>query len=264
MQVAHAMLAWHTGTHSPTSAANHRQGTETGHKNVQRLDGKQLKVMDHQDVHSMQLMTDTHSRGSNGEESSQMQQPAASSCPSSDDQQFLGDSGSVSQRVQTHQPSQHVHVSQLCQQGGVHQMSSALNHADLHQQGHAAPDEPQRTSSQGSDDQVQLSYSMDEGQSAELNLQSSAMSRWMSATAGQELSLHASALLHQDLGFRKVSEALPKVIDDERQIRFAGRTAGAPLLHVHATVQEHMAVSPSAVHGRRKQARLDSTRCLKF
>lgn len=267
MQVAHAMLAWHTGTHSPTSAAGHRRGTRTGHTDVQRLDGKQAKVTDHQDVHSMQLVTNTHSRGSHGERSGQMQPPAASCWLSSDDQQFLGDSGCVSQQVQMHQPIQHVHVSQLCQQGGVHQMSSMLNHADLHQQQHDVPDEPQRVSSHGSDDQVQLSYSMDEGQSAELDLQSSAMSHLMGATAGQETSLHADALLCPSSGFPKVSEALPKVIDDESHTRFAVRTEEALLLHVRtkcATVQEHMAVSPSAVHGRRKQARLDSARCLKF
>ena len=273
MLIAHALLAWHTGAHSPTGSASPHSRTRTGHREVQRLAGQQPKVMDHQDRYSMPLVTDKHGMGSNEEESSQMQQPAQSSGQLSYGQQCWGASENMSQQAHIGQASQHDHISQLRQQSDLHQMSSMLNHAHLDQQGHDGSDEPQKASfsglaeGSGRDDQVQLSYSLAEGQSAELDLQSSATSQFWGTTAGEEPSLHAAALLHQTSGLPRVLQAPPKVTDDESQIPAAVRTEKALLIHVRThctTVQEHMAVSPSAVHGRRKQARTDSVRCLKF
>ena len=221
----------------------------------------------------MQLVTDRHSVGDNTEESGQMQQPGASSSSLQrrTDQQFGALSGDPSQHVYMDQSSQHDHMGQLSQQSRVHQMSRMLNHAHLDQQQHDPSDGLQNQScrldeSSGGDDQVQLSCSLDEDLSSELDLQSSAASQLMGTTAVQDFHSHIYALPDQSLGLR-VSEAPQEAADDESQIPLAVRTEKDLLVHVRTqcmTVQEEMTTSPSAAHGRRKQARLDSTRCLKF
>lgn len=186
-------------------------------------------------------------------------------------QQDWGLPEGLSQQVQMDQPSQHDHVGQLCQQHIVHQTSHMLTTPHLDQQQQNPSDQPQNQSQHlqncsDEDDQVQLSYSLDADLSCELDLQSSAVSQLMGTTAaaGQDLNLHSDAGPHQISGCSRVSEAAA----DESQTSLAVRTEKAVRLHVRSpctTVLEEMAKSPSAAHGRRrKQARLDSTRCLKF
>lgn len=275
MQVAHALLAWHTGTRSPTSLASH--GSRQGQRVLQMLADECQKVTVHQHLDSMQLVTDRHSMASAADESSQIHQPASSSLQSSDDlgcQQIWGVSGDMSQPDHMDLHSQHDHASQRSQQSDMYCTSSMLHHAHGNQQGHNGPDARQRLSSQrldqgsGGEDQVQLSCSVNEGQSRQLKGQGSAISQLMDATAGWGSShVPVNALLHQGAECPRVSVAPQKVTSQGSQTLSKSRTEETLMMPVctqGATVSEEMAVSPSAVHGRRKQARLDSARCLKF
>lgn len=297
MQVAHALLAWHIGPRHTASKASHDQGTRSGHtqyngtrsrqshnhgnssghshyrgrrngqSTVQRLpDQQQQSVSPHVDAPNMQPVTDRCNTRDSAEESNQMQQPGASFCSSG----FRGLPEDLSHQVRMDQPSQHDHMGQLYQQNVVHQMSHMLTSPRLDQQQQNPSDQLQNQSQHLHDcsdeqDQVQLSYSLDADLNCELDLESSAVSRLMGTTAaaGQNLNSHSDAGLHQISGCFRGSEAAA----DESQTSLAVRTEKVLRLHVRSpciTVLEEMAESPSAAHGRRKQARLDSTRCLKF
>lgn len=280
MQVAHALLAWHIGPCHIARTATDEHATGTGHTRnharrtrhsaVQRIPTQQQQTATSEQ--KVQLVTDRHATENNAEHFSQMPQLDGSFLQSSTDQPGWGLHGSSSQRVHMGQPSQDDHLGQLSQQSDLHQMSHLLDAARIDERQGAASDQLQHQSQRlaecaDDEDQMILSYSLDADLSCELDLQSSAVSQLVGTTSGQAAILPSDAVLLQSSGCPNVPDVSQHGIDYESQASLVARTEKALRLHVRSpctTVQEEMAGSPSAAHGRRKQARLNSTRCLKF
>ena len=304
MQVAHALLAWHVGPRRNVSKASQDHGTRTGHSQhhgartrhshdhgkhsgyshdygrrdgqsaVQGLADEQQQIVTPQvNALNVQPVADRCSTRDNAEDSSQTQQLGASSLQSATGQQEWGLAGGLGQQFHMGQPSQHDHMGQPSQQSVLHQMGHMLTPPRVDQQQHNPSDQLQNQSQHlhgcsDQEDQVQLSCSQDADLSCEFDLQSSAVSQFIrtTAAAGHGLHLDSDAGPHQILRCPRVSEA-PQQAADESQASLAAGTRKGVRLHVRSpctTVPQEMAESPSAAHGRRKQARLESTRCLKF
>ena len=303
MQVAHALLAWHIGLRRHASKASHGHGTRSEHSQhhgtrtkhmlghgdssghshnygrksgqsaVQRLPDEQQQILSSErDALNMQPVTDKCSITDHAEDISQMQQSDASSQSATDQQSWVLP-GALTQQVHTDQPSQHDHMGQLSQQNVENQMSHILAPAHLDQQQHNSSAQLQNQfqhlhDCSDEEDQVQLSYSQAADLSCELDLQSSAVSQLMGTTAvaRQIFNLRSDAGPPQISGCPRVFEA-PEQAVDESQASLAVRTEKGQRLHVRSActmVPQEMAESPSAAHGRRKQPRLESARCLKF
>ena len=271
----HGTRSGYSHDHGDSFEHSHNHGRRSGQSAVQRLSDQQQQqtVTHHDDALNMQPVTDRCSTRDNAEESSQMQQPDASLLQSAAGQQDWGLPEARNQQIYMDQPSQDDYIAQLGQQNVVRQMGHMPTPGYPDQQQQDPSDQLQNQSQHLHDcsdeeDQVQLSYSQDAELTYELDLQSSAVSQLLGTTAatGQDSHLHSDARPHQVSEYPRVSEALHQAFDAS-QTSFMVRTEKALRLHVRlpcTTVQEEMAGSPSAAHGRRKQARLESTRCLKF
>ena len=274
MHVAHALLSWHMGTCCPPDTPRRARSGQT-HWRLQPHDQQELVCSDTSQI--MQLSTDTAAdSGSRGH--FQALQPAAS-C-----------SQGVSHQ-QNHRglPSQQVQVGQLNQMHGLQQSTHPVQ--SQCQQEHGTDDKPQGKSNflgqrhASSMEDVELSCSLDEDMVPALDLQSSAVSKLMLSTAGQLLADDSDALSDQSQGCSAICQASMMGADDMTCITsdaitdtavgdgdlpstaLAIRTRKFQPSHEQqqcTSLQQEMAASPSAVQGRRKQARLDSMRCLKF
>ena len=274
----HGTRTGHSHDHGHSFEHSHNDGSRSGQSAVQRPSDHQQQqqqqtVTHHDDALDMQPVTDRCSTKDNPEESSQMQQPDATLVQNAAGQQDRGLPECLSQHVHTDQPSQVDYMGQLSQQNVVRPMSHMLTPGYPDQQQHGPSDQLQNQSQHlqycsDEEDQVQLSYSQDAELSCELDMQSSAVSQLLSTTAvaDQDFHLYSDAGPHQSLVYPRAFEA-PQQAVGAGQMSLTIRTEKAVRLHVRlpcTTVQEEMAGSPSAAHGRRKQARLESTRCLKF
>lgn len=280
MQVAHALLAWHIGPrhsartatdeHATITGHTHNHARRTRHSAVQKISTQQQQTATPEQ--NVQLVTEMHATGDTADKPSQMPQLDASSLQSSTDQLGWGLHGSSSRQGHMGQPSQNDYMGQLSQQSALHPMGHLLNAAHQDERQHGASDQLQHQSqrmAEGSDeeDQVTLSYSSDAARSCELDLQSSAVSQLVGTTSGQAVVLPPNAVLLQSSGCPNVPAASQHAVDHESQASLVVRTQKDLRLHVRSpctTVQEEMAGSPSAAHGRKKQARLNSTRSLTF
>ena len=283
MQVAHALLAWHVGPRHITRTATDDHATSTGHtrNHARRIRHSAVQKVPTQqqqtatpcvDAQNMQFVADRRATGGSAESSGQMPQLGASSLQSSTDQPGWGLHGSSSQRAHMGRPGQDDHMPHISQQSALHPTGHLLNAAHQDERQHSASDHLQHQSprlAEWSNDegQVTLSYPSDACLSCELDLQSSAVSQLVGTTSGQAVSLPSDAVLRQISGCPNVHDASQHATDHESQASLVVRTQKALRLHVRSpctTIPEEMAGSPSAAHGKRKQARLNSTRCLKF
>lgn len=283
MQVAHALLAWHIGPRHIARTATDEHATSTGHTRnharrtrhsaVQKLPTQQPQTATPcVGAHNVQFVTDRHATGGSTESSGQMPHLGASSLQSSTDQLGWGLHGSSSQQRHVGQPSQDAHMGQISQQSALHPMGHLLNAAHQDERQRGASDQLQHQSRRlaecsDEDDQVTLSYSSDADLSCELDLQSSAVSQLVGNSSGQAASPPSDAVLRQSSGCPNVPDASQHAVAHDSQLSLVVRTQKALRLHVRSpctTVQEEMAGSPSAAHCRKKQPRLNSTRCLKF
>ena len=257
MHVAHALLSWHMVAALPLGKRKRTASAEARLQlSEQRapLHGDSLPLM-------QPLATDRH-KGAHETESSQHY----SSSQICSDQQCNESSLELSQHRGMSQPSHHACPCQRQDETGSRAEWEEVHHLP----------------SSSIDSDVELSCSLEESMLAGLDVQSTAVSKLMahSDRAGQEhmhsynASTHDSSRSPESCNApdqsackagRRLADGSGNLAAETQQLPLSAVAVTIEAIKGHRnSVQEDMVASPSREHGRRKQARLDSMRCLKF
>lgn len=254
MQVAHALLAWHVQKPALQSTRQHARTHQTASV-VQPAQQQSTGIA----AHSMYHVTEM-----------QLAVPADSSFPH------------VCYQAMSVPPSLQGDSAQQCGQrracnqyvGCQDSVLDSMLHQDAqprpsHQSGSAQLSQPtdcgQLSQQNVSDDEVELSCSLDEQMLPDLDLESSAISQLCPAVdADLALSSRCSTEQSQQPPDSCERDSTCKADQPDMAVSALTVRIGKGQCGAWKALEHEMAVSPTVQHGRRKQARSDSLRCLKF
>lgn len=267
MQVAHALLAWHIQKPGPHSQRTLIRAGRTA-SNLQPAEEQQLQPAEEQQAnplpestHRMTGMQTEDCRQKacrqkaadcNAHRMAQQHESVVPLHHSSAAQQYHGHNGSAQHL--TH-PNDLLESSAL--QDGLAQTSHRSKSDQMIQ--HSSPSQH----SQASDNEVELSCSLDEEMLSELDLQSSAISQLCPAVDSDAAS-STDNLPVQCQGDGHMGSADMRHLSSPALSVKLGKGHKACQQVEMLALEQEMAVSPFAHHGRQKQAKTGSMRCLKF
>lgn len=232
------------------------------------------------DSQAIQLSTDTPA-DSGGCAPCDSMQPAGSCPQSSSHQQVGGLSEEVHQQNLRGLSSQQVHMGHFSHTHAQQRSPHPTRHQT--QQEYESDDKRQDKSDclgqheSSMEREIELSCSLDEDMVSALDLESSAVSQLISSTAERCsaddqskgcLAICQASRMGDDGMIHMHGNAVTTVAVGDQDLPFPAlariRKIQPSEQQQCTSLEQEMAASPSAMQGRRKQARLDSMRCLKF